>query len=57
MESVPLLCAEWHHAMNLSTKSITDSELFDALGCKQRIYTLFMTHLSGVFSTQKDFFK
>lgn len=56
MESVPFLSAEWHHAMNLSTKSITDSELFDASGCKQHIYILFMTHLSGGFSMQKDFF-
>lgn len=56
MESVPFLCAKWHRAMNLSAKSITDSELFDVLGYKQHIYILFMTHLSGVFSTQKDFF-
>lgn len=57
MESVPFLCSEWHHAMNLSTESITVSELSDALGCKQHIYILFMTHLSGFFSTQKDFLK
>lgn len=48
MESAPLLC-EWHRAMNLSAKSTAGSELFDALGWKQHIYILFMTHLSGVF--------
>lgn len=43
MEFIPFLCAEWHQATKLSTKSISNSELFDVLGCKQRIYVLFMT--------------
>lgn len=55
MESAPFLRTEWHCAMNLSTKSITAPELFDALGWKQHIYILFVTHLSGFFSYPKGF--
>lgn len=63
MEFIPFLCAEWHHATNLSTKSTTNSELLDVLGCKQCIYILFMTwHTFLVFCfvcflCKKIFFK